>query len=282
MYLAMDIGGTNGRVVAYKSLSDTKMIARETFKVTQSNRQDMRLLSHVVDELQSRIGATVEGIGVAVAGKLNKARSELVFSGNLGDWVNKTLKWDMENLFRCPIALGNDAEALALAEAVYGVVATEADFRHRDFLGMIWGTGVGGACVRFASDGSYLTYPGEPGHILIDLHSDMLCGCGELGDVEAICGGGNFLRNYGVAGDKLTDGHRQKITEGMVVCLQNYLCVQPVDLIVFSGGVACKNTAILQQIEHELDHPKFGSPKIVISAFGESAGTLGALSLLSL
>lgn len=177
--------------------------------------------------------------------------------------------------------LGNDAEAAALADAVFGL-GTLAEFHGRDLIGMIWGSGIGGACVRYNADGGYRTIPGEPGHILLDPTSSIKCRCGKRGHLEGICSGLNVKKRYGKLFKHL-DAETQANLAGLVAQgLWSILAVQPVDLVVFSGGVACDVPNQLEYIESLLKDPMVGSPQVRLSAFGETAGARGALSLLSL
>jgi predicted NBD/HSP70 family sugar kinase len=187
--------------------------------------------------------------------------------------------------------LGNDAEALALAEAVYGL-GIQDEYTGQDFIGMIWGSGVGGAFVRYARDGSYVTIPGEPGHIIVGPDNGVPCGCKQQGCLESYVGGNNLEFIFGVPvvnqEDPLNQMHSLQwftALDWMVKGLREYLRVQPVGLIVFSGGVACKQQEqrkLLNELEVLLASPVYGSPKVRVSAYGETAGSLGALSLLSL
>ncbi len=282
MHIAIDFGASKGRVEAYETLSSLVPLERIVFDVSRHYKTDLKQIGHACTQLHYKLGKRIESVGLAIAGRPDATRQRLTFSGNLADHVDKPLKADLEQLLGCRVVIGNDAEALALAEAVYGHCASDGLYPQRDFLGIIWGTGVGGATVRYASDGTYFTTPGEPGHMVVEATNPALCGCGQFGDVEALCGGGNFVKQYGKEWFDLSDEDWVTIESYMLIGLENYLRVQPVDLLVFSGSVACGQAQILASLQESLDHPAFGSPKLIISKFGESAGTLGALSLLSL
>jgi glucokinase len=89
----------------------------------------------------------------------------------------------MEDLFRIPIKVENDANAAAIAESKFG-----AGKPHPDFLFVIWGTGVGGGIIlnrkiyRGPSGGA-----GEIGHICVD-YKGVPCNCGSWGCIEAYVG----------------------------------------------------------------------------------------------
>jgi predicted NBD/HSP70 family sugar kinase len=299
MFVSGDIGGTSGKLAAYAKLDDPEsLLGRIEFPMTKRSDptganvdEDLANLIRSVQSLQEQHGSPLEGVGLALAGKLNAERSGLTMAGNLDHWVGYSIEARLQIELGCRLVLGNDAEALALAEAVYGL-GTQNEFHRQDFISMIWGSGVGGACVRYAHDGSYVTIPGEPGHIIVGVGNGVQCGCKQQGCLESYVGGNNLEANFRVpvvnADDPLNQMHSLQwytALNKMVLGLREYLRVQPVGLIVFSGGVACKQQEqrkLLDELEVLLASPVYGSPKVRVSAYGETAGSLGALSLLSL
>jgi glucokinase len=287
MYLACDLGGTNGRVKAYGALDSTEPMGGRTFKMTSTTPtmrgdygKDFGELRFACQRLQTEFGP-IEGIGLALAGKRTRERSTLLCAGNLDHWSGQTFVPDLIQYFGCKVVLGGDAEALALAEAVYGV-GQRREYKGVDFVGMIWGTGIGGAAVRYTPDGRYFTIPMEPGHQRL-YDSDVVCGCGQTGCLEAYCGGNGIRRRFGRPAEALRKSEwLDTVIPDMVAGVRGVLTVQPVDLVVFSGSMAVKDAWLLDAIQEGLGHPMLGDPKLEVSAFGGSAGTLGALSLLSL
>ena len=285
MYLGVDIGGTNGRVVAFTSPDDPTPVDGENFSMTEHTnekagdfKQDFENLVGACMSLMAR--HAVEAIGVGLAGKLNLARTALDMAGNIHHWVNQPVKAMLENWLQTPVFLGNDAEAAALAEAKWGL-CTQNGYRGRAFLGIIWGSGVGGACVRPLSDGGLLAIPGEYGHVMFDPRDQLTCrGCDESGHIEAIYGGNNIPRWAGPV-KTLLESDWLQFAEGLCRGIRNVLCAQPVDLIVMSGGVICSQAWLVPEIERMLDEVRYNRPQVRLSAFGESAGSKGALALLS-
>ena len=70
----------------------------------------------------------------------------------------------------------------------------------------------------------------------------------------------------------------------MTMGVRNVVVSQPVSIVVFSGGVANKQPWLLKVIEEVLKAKLkiVEPPTIKLSAFGESAGTAGALALLNM
>jgi predicted NBD/HSP70 family sugar kinase len=282
MYLACDIGGTNGRVTAYASRfgvdGPPEKLNTLDFGVGDFFKTDYWNLLEVCRALEAAYGPA-EGVGLAVAGKVNASRTGLKAAGNLGHWVDHPVAKRLSDDLEARAVLGNDAEAASLAEAVYGLGQLD-EFRGVDFMGMIWGTGVGGACVRY-HDGGFVTIPAEPGHQSVG-SDGRKCGCGQRNCLEAYTGGNGIRSWFGKPAEELDKHQWLTVVEKMVQGVRNTLTIQPVNLVTFSGGIACKQPWLLAAIEEELTHPMLGSPKLRVSAFGETAGTLGALSLLNL
>lgn len=278
MYLGIDIGGTTARVSVFRTLDDVEEQDRKEFLVTQEKdrdfAEDFTNLALACESLAVRRGQ-IEGIGLALAGKLDAARSSLTGAGNLVHWVGQPVVARLAEQWDCPVVLGNDAEAAALAEAHYG------HGQRSDFWFVIWGTGIGGCLLRHI-DGRSIPLPGEIGHQLVDPRSDLLCGCGQYGCLEAHCGGSAIAKRFGLTAANLTAELWQEVVGWMKIGLHNAVVTQPTPLIVFGGGVANKQSPLLSDLEHLLQEELriVDAPDIQLSAFGESAGTIGALALL--
>jgi len=284
VFVTGDIGGTEAKFVAYSSVDNTTPLSTASFKVQQHTREnpgdfekDLGALYQVCNLMRSRHGA-IEGVGLAVAGKLNKTRSALTTAGNLGHWQNKPVGEMLGQEIGAEVVMGGDSEAAALAELFYGL--SSKDLRGASFIEMIWGTGVGGCGVHPRGD-QFLTIPTELGHLCVEPGGNE-CRCGQQGCLEAYVGGNGIRDHRGKGAEDLVPSEWNEIIDWMVLGLRGVLAVQPVEYLVFSGGVICKQSWLLEVIEERLTHPMQGSPKLLLSAFGESAGTLGALSLLRL
>ncbi len=279
-----DVGGTEAKFVAYGSLDDPKPLSTVRFKVQQHTQEspgdfekDLGELRQVCNLMRARHGS-IEGVGLAVAGKLNEARSALTTAGNLGHWQDKPVGEMLSAEIGAEVVLGGDGEAAALAELFYGLGSRE--LQGANFLEMIWGTGVGGCGVhRLGSQ--FIAIPTELGHLCLEPDGNE-CRCGQQGCLEAYVGGNGIRDHRGKGAEDLRGSEWDEIIDKMVLGLRSVLAVQPVKYLVFSGGLICKQGWLLEVIEGRLTHPMQGSPKLMLSAFGESAGTLGALSLLKL
>lgn len=123
------------------------------------------------------------GIGVAVSGLVDIHTGCEIFSPVLG-WENIELRKIIENASGLNVRIENDANALAIAELLYG-----AGKNYSDFVCVMVGEGLGSGLVigrklyRGAFGGA-----GEIGHTAINCEdSAPICRCGERGCLEEFC-----------------------------------------------------------------------------------------------
>ena len=116
-------------------------------------------------------------LGISVAGVPGPEGS--VLAANIPCLAGHRVAAELSALLDRPVALANDADCFALAEAATGVGAG-----HRVVLGIILGTGVGGGLVV---DGSIVEGAGEWGHgpvVRSGVLADLPCACGQNGCLD--------------------------------------------------------------------------------------------------
>jgi len=277
MYIGIDVGGTTIKVAAFTELENPRELTRLEAPISTSFEDDMDQVKNLCEVLWEELDR-IEGVGLAVAGKIDEDRTTVTGAGNLTHWIGQPVDEILRRriAIHCPVVLGNDAEAAALAEALYGHGGEQ------DFWFVIWGTGVGGCLVRYV-DGKPIPLPGEPGHQCVDIQAYQ-CGCGQYGCLEVFCGGGAIARRYGKPAEQLSTMDWASITARMAEGVRNLVTIQPVELVIFGGGIAAKQQHLLSDIENQLkgELKVVEPPQVRLSTFGESAGTVGALALLSL
>jgi len=111
-------------------------------------------------------------------------RDGLVSPLNIPAWRDFPLRARLLDFTSLPVAVDNDAKALALGEGWVGAAAGE-----RNFIAMVVSTGVGGGIVL---DGRLLDgaagNAGHIGHVIVE-PDGRVCGCGARGCVEAEASG---------------------------------------------------------------------------------------------
>lgn len=143
------------------------------------------------------------GIGIGMAGQIDKNTGSVYFAPNLG-WKDFHLQAEVSKALQLPVFVINDVRAAMWGEWLYG-----EGRGCNDLLGIFIGTGIGGGIV---SGGNMLigdtNTAGEIGHMTIDLHGPV-CTCGNRGCFEALAAGwaiGRRTREV-VSGD-ISHGYR--------------------------------------------------------------------------
>jgi len=129
------------------------------------------------------------GIGVGAPGRVDGATGTVAGARNLPNWSEQfPLGETLSKQLGVPVRVGNDVGTAVEAEAQLG-----AGRAFRTFLGLWWGTGVGGAIMvdghRWLGRGA----AGEIGHTLIKL-GGAKCTCGLRGCLEAYAGRASMER----------------------------------------------------------------------------------------
>lgn len=162
-------------------------------------------------------GATagqLAGIGVGYPGTVYPDTGLISGSPNIPGSEGRNLVEPLQARFQRAVVPINDASGATLGEARYGLGAQR---RIRDLVMFTMGTGIGGGVVI---DGRVLYgahhQGSELGHMVVD-PDGPLCGCGQLGCLEAFCGTAGILRR---AWHKLQTG-RPSLLREMIREFQN-------------------------------------------------------------
>jgi glucokinase len=191
MILGIDIGGTK---VATGLVDDAGTIVatfREPMVVDGTAEDGLNAVRRAIDGLlQQQPALRVEGIGIVAPGTLDLINGCVLISPNLPCWRDFGLRDAIEKAYHLPAQLDNDANAAGLAEAIWG-----AGKGYSCVLGLTVGTGIGTAIIF---DGKIYHgrtgAAGEGGHMTIDYHAPVNCGCGKRGCVEGLISGPSVAR----------------------------------------------------------------------------------------
>ena len=127
---------------------------------------------------------SLRGIGICCPGPLDPRTGVIINPPNLPCWRAFPLADEISQKYKVPVKVDNDANAAALAEALWGVGRG-----YRNIFLTILGTGIGTGIVF---DGRIFHgrtgAAGEGGHVSID-YRGPLCGCGKPGCIEAFAAG---------------------------------------------------------------------------------------------
>jgi len=181
---AVDIGGTK---IAVGIVDDKgRILARTEVPSSHAGRyhDGLALIVAMLRETAQSIGATLSGIGIGSTGPVSP------LDGSFGDidflplWKGGTIVADLSREFQLPVALENDADAAALAEATWGAGKSKSRLIY-----VTVGTGIGGGIVLDGElyRGVDLSHP-EIGHQVLEAEGPA-CSCGLNGCWEALAAG---------------------------------------------------------------------------------------------
>lgn len=202
---AVDIGGTK---IAVGMVDDHGKVLSRMEAPTDPNRysDSIELVAHMLRKTAQRAGAEITGIGIGSTGPVDPMRGEFGNVDFLPGWRGKSPVKDLSAVFNVSVALENDGDAAALAEAGWGAA------RNRTRLIYVTvGTGIGGGIVLDGKlyrgvDGAHP----EVGHHVVDPAGPQ-CTCGFRGCWESLAAGPAMVAWFQHNAPE-NDSHRQGIT----------------------------------------------------------------------
>lgn len=295
-FWGIDLGGT--KIEGVVLTNDFQVLARLRVPTEQEKgyQHIVNQIAKCVDLLKVETNKMPSKIGIGTPGTLDPILKTLKNS-NTKCLNGQPLKADLEKALNIPIAMANDANCFALAEAKMGIVADEKPDAAIVF-GVIMGTGCGGGIVI---NGQVLNgrqgIAGEWGHNILE-ENGTPCYCGKAGCTEKVIAGPG-LENYyfSLTGKKLSlknivENHRNgidiaatktinRLTEMFAKGIAVVINILDPDVIVLGGGVNNIDEIMeegIPKIEKYLFNNRldtiFLKPKL-----GDSAGVFGAAML---
>lgn len=171
------------------------------YSIMEQTSEIIEKLSRETDERKKRLC----GIGMAVAGLINKNRNIVEFSPNF-HWHDVDIVGNLNKKFSVPIYFDNVTRVMALGELCYGVGK-----QYKNFVFINIGYGIGAGIIL---DGQPLLgsvgMAGEFGHITVEKDSQTQCDCGNFGCLEALASGQGIAR---AARDELKKGTQSVLVE---------------------------------------------------------------------
>jgi glucokinase-like ROK family protein len=312
--IGIDLGTTN----IYGVLTDLEanVIAeiKTPTKVEGGFDQVMERTSDVISELRGHLRnrqGRICGIGLAVAGLINREREIVEFSPDF-HWHDVDVRASLSRQHPdIPIVFDNVTRVMALGEIWYG-----AGRNYQDFVMVNIGYGIGaGVIIRGTPLYGSLGTAGEFGHITMDRDSDVQCECGNFGCLEALASGNAIAKaarkelERGAVSDllKACDGDPSSLTAEMVAqsakrgdqlarrvfdLAAEYIGVGIAGLInlfnpeaVFIGGGVARAGDILfdrvrKTVQARALKKTVEAASILPATFGPRAAVMGAVSLI--
>ncbi len=189
--IAVDLGGTQVRVVRCDEAGTIYAHARTDTPALEGPNA-------VIDQIQRLIGEMREGlsddeiigIGVGTPGPVDGRTGVVYEAPNLQGWINIPLRTILHERTGLPVEVGNDANAAALGEWLFGSGKGTDNFVY-----VTISTGIGGGIIN---DRALLlgrkSIGGEVGHMVVQA-GGYRCGCGNFGCWETLAAGPALARH---------------------------------------------------------------------------------------
>jgi len=306
--LGIDIGGSLTKVgLVY---NDGRILDKTIFKTEAEKDFNffIKKLKAETDELISKQIVTIEIIAIGVG-----APNANPYSGQIENPPN--LKWgkatpiakEIQNTFKLPVYIANDANAAALGELQYGIGKGL-----KNFVTLTLGTGLGSGII---SDGKLLIgahgVAGEIGHVNVDPYGRK-CNCGLQGCLETYASvtgikrtvfellsdmkDNSVLRNYSfsemtgehiseaaIKGDKIAL-NAFEITGEILGCkMADTVAHLDPEAFIISGGLSKAGDILLKPLKANMERYLFnaykGKVNVLISNATRSDAVLGPAAL---
>lgn len=307
MKACIDIGGTKVAVSLNRG-DGMELLGRRSEPTAKTGNNDALALQilRLVDQACAEVGVapqSVQAAGVSSCGPfvLKQGLVELaapnICGGIAGPARGLPNGWETA-LLEAPLAqrfgtlrVENDCVAALEAERRWGALQGVDNCAY-----VTWSTGIGmGLCV----DGRVLRgkngNAGHGGHMFVSDNDDALCGCGNIGDVEALVAGNAVARRFGAdaatllqraqAGDADAAAKVDELCRVLGRALYNITVVLDLQRISLGGSVFWHNRAWLlprlqQQLAGKLPALTAGC-QLAGAGLQDKVGDYAALALLT-
>ena len=289
MRIGIDLGGTKIEAVGlYANGDETKRIRVQTPQGQYT--ETVTAIAQLVHELENRFEAA-NSIGICTPGSISPVTG-LMQNCNSTCLNGQSLKTDLEQSLNRTISMSNDADCLALSEAIDGAAA-----HAKTVFGVILGTGVGAG---YAVNKALITGPnaltGEWGHnpLPVPVSPDRNCYCGRVNCVETWLSGPGISQTYKnqtgktASAENIATMNSKEATETIDLFIEQLSAslgtiINAIDpeVIVFGGGLS-NIERIYQELPKRITSyimPDICNTQFVPAKHGCSSGIRGAARL---
>ena len=273
MTIGIDLGGTNLRCGL---VSDGKVV-KKLSETCRSYEAEHVVLDQIKGLIRQLISPAVKGIGIGVPSVVDIEKGIVYNVINIPAWQEVPLKDILEEEFKIPVHVNNDANCFALGEQRCG---NAKDFPN--VVGVTLGTGVGAGII---------------------MNNQLYCGsnvcAGEIGcfpygdhTLEFYCGSAFFLGFHNTTGKEAMQLASEDDVRSLMiweefgkhigVLVKMVMYAYDPDIIVFGGSISNANPYFEKAMREEMD--TFDYPEIlkkikIVFSTNEDISILGAASL---
>lgn len=255
-------------------------------------------------------GEKIFGVGLAVAGLINRVQNIVEFSPDF-HWENVDIEKSLKKNCDLPIKFDNVTRVMALGELWYGIGKYV-----KNFIVINVGYGIG-AGIIINEEPLYGPYgmAGEIGHITMDKSSNYLCDCGNYGCLEALSSGraiadrmkseikagkktiltewidndeslitAKLVATGAREGDELAKEIFDEAVEYLGIAIANIIDIFSTECVLIGGGVAREDDLIFENIRNHINKRSLRSNTKRVQlkgvTFGMNAATKGSVALI--
>lgn len=310
----IDIGGTKIQAVVVDDQFRTLGAARCPTPQEGGPTAVVEACKFALEEACLDAGAEsdqLRGVGVGSPGQVDPDQGLIAKANNLPDWgVTVPFAEMLGQRIGTSVHVGNDVGVALDAENHLG-----AGRRFSSYLGVFWGTGIGGGVILENQHWHGRGTAGEIGHMVVK-KGGAQCSCGRFGCLEAYAGRGAMERRARQAvqrgaktklfqwmehkgRQKLTSGvwskavrHGDELAEDLLTdaisalgqAIASAINLLDLEAIVIGGGMGIRFAHRIQDELHRAMLPHLfvpeDAPEIAISQLGDHGGALGACMLV--
>jgi len=310
----VDLGGTK---LAIGLVKENGVVIDKIVVYDHTTKNDREIVQEICDIIKKLLQSnalkeeSLLGIGVVFPGHIRSRQGITITSSNIKGLKNFPLKSEIEKYIRSKVITDNDANAQAYAEYRFGA---GVGYDNMIFVTISSGIGAGIIIERKIYRGITGT-AGEFGHMIVDPHGELKCGCGNYGCLMTFtCGHalGKIFKKYLINGmeTKLqldenvsaSDINGQILKKGLE--MNDFLTMKVVDqcaqylgiglynlfqmfnppLFVLGGGLMNLGNYFFDQIKfHFYNYARdmlYDDVHFTLSKLKEDAGIIGAASLV--
>ncbi len=292
---AVDIGGT--KIAVGMVDDDGRMLSRQEAPTQTAGAwpQARMLITGMLRKAALEANVTIAGIGIGSTGPVDPLNGKFENLDTIPQWSNASPVDDLAREFQVSVAMENDGDAGALAEASWGAGRNKSRLIY-----VTIGTGIGGGIIL---DGHL--YRGVAGahpeiaHQVIDVNGPP-CSCGLRGCWEALASGPALARwmeshaeytgragltarriyEHAMAGDPLAARAVERETFFLGIGLANLVNLFTPEAIILAGSVMKSAGAFLPDIRKVLEQGCRFVPlekvQLSLASLGDDANLIGA------
>ena len=311
----IDLGGTKIEAVVVDG--DGKVVAQSRHPTPTDGGP-----AKVADEMTAAMTSAAEsagvatdklvGVGVGSPGEIDSRKGTVAHARNLPDWDDPfALGPALQDTLSTKVKIGNDVQVAVEGERVLGAGAD-----YSSFIGVWWGTGVGGGIVLKRQLWRGRGAAGEIGHTVVR-RGGARCGCGRKGCMEAYAGRSameaearrqheeghktdlfQLMEKHGKprltsgiweraidANDHLAEDLIHRAVEMLGTGIASAINLLDVEAVVLGGGLGVRlGPRYLDAITEEMMKHVFvpeRPPAVHVAALGDLGGAVGASLLVS-